>query len=54
MLMRLKDVCNDMHVKQLTGEFLQHSTAAGNEVRLDISARGLWKASRMAFLTTKR
>ena len=39
----LKDVCKDVRVEpqlqKLTGEYLQHSTAPGNEVRLDISAR---------------
>ena len=48
--MRLKEVCNDIRVKQLMGEFLQHSTTAGNEIRLDISARGFSKASQMAFM----
>ena len=32
------------------GKFLQHSTTAGNEVRLDISTRGFSKASQMAFM----
>ena len=39
MSIRLKKVCKDVRVKlqlqQLTGEYLQNSTAAGNEVRLD-------------------
>ena len=48
--MRLKEVCNDIRVKQLMGEFLQHSTTAANEIRLDISARGFSKASQMAFM----
>ena len=42
----LKEVCKDVRVEpqlqQLRGEYLQHSTAAGNEVRLDISARAFW------------
>ena len=42
----LKEVCKDVRVEpqpqQLTGEYLQHSTATGNEVRLGISARGFW------------
>ena len=50
----LKEVCKDVRVEpqlqQLTGEYLQHSTAAGNEVRLDISARGFWQAGQMVFL----
>ena len=40
-------------LQQLTGEYLQHSTAAGNEVRLDISPRGLWQAGQMAFLDVR-
>ena len=39
--------------RQLTGEYLQHSTAAGNEVRLDISVCGFWKAGRIAFLDVR-
>ena len=50
----LKEVCKDVRVEpqlqQLTGEYLQHSTAAGNEVRLGVSARGFWQAGQMAFL----
>ena len=42
----LKEVFKDVRVEpqlhQLTGEYLQHSTVAGNELRLDISARGFW------------
>ena len=53
----LKEVCKDVRVEpqlqQLTGEYLQHSTAAGNEVRLDISARGFWQAGQMAFLDVR-
>ena len=53
----LKEVCKDARVEpqlqQLTGEYLQHSTAAGNEVRLDISARGFWQAGQMAFLDVR-
>ena len=48
--MRLKEVCNDIRVKQLMSKFLQLSTTAGNEVRLDISTRGFSKASQMAFM----
>ena len=50
----LKEVCKDMRVelklKQLTGEYLQHSALAGNEFRLDISVRGFWQAGQMVFL----
>ena len=38
-------------LQQLTGEYLQHSTASGNEVRLDISARGFWQTGQMASQT---
>ena len=52
--MLLKEVCKDGRVEpqlqQLTDEYLQHSTAAGNEVRLDISARGFWQAGQIVFL----
>ena len=55
--MLLKEVCKDVRVEpqlqQLTGEHLQHSTAAGNEVRLDISARRFWQAGQMAFLDVR-
>ena len=53
----LKDVCKDVRVEpqlqQLTGEYLQHSTAAGDEVRLDISAFGFWRAGQIAFLVAR-
>ena len=40
-------------LQQLTGEYLKHSTAAGNEVRLDISARGFWQAGQTEFLNVR-
>ena len=40
-------------LQQITSEYLQHSTAAGNEVRLDISALGFWQAGQMAFLDVR-
>ena len=53
----LKEVCEDLCVEpqlqQFTVKFLQHSTAAGNEVRLDISVRGFWEAGQMAFLDVR-
>ena len=53
----LKEVCKDGRVEpqlqQITGEYLQHSTAAGNEVRLDISAREFWQAGQRAFLDVR-
>ena len=42
----LKEVCKNVRVElqlqQLTGKYYQHSTAAGNEVRVDISTREFW------------
>ena len=35
-------------MQQLTGESLQSHTARGNEVRLDICARGFWEAGQTA------
>ena len=46
-----KDVCVEPQLQQLTGEYLQHSTAAGNEIRLDISAHG--QAGQMEFLNVR-
>ena len=40
----------ELQLQQLTGEYLQHSTAADNGVRLDISAGGFWQEGQMAFL----
>ena len=56
-LILLKEVCKDVHVEsqiqQLTGEYLQHSTAADNEVRFVISACSFWQAGLMAFLDAR-
>ena len=53
----LKEVCKDVRVEpqlqQITGEYLQHSTESGNEVRLDISARGFWQAGQITFLDVR-
>ena len=44
----------ELQLQQLTGEYLlQNLTAAVNEVRLDISARGFLQAGQMAFLDVK-
>ena len=48
-----KDKRVEPQLRQLTGEYLQHSTAAGNEVRLDVSAHGSWQAGQMAFLDVR-
>ena len=39
--------------QQITREYLQHSTAAGNEVRLAIIAHGLLKAGQMTFVDVR-
>ena len=56
-LILLKEVCKDVHIEsqiqQLTGEYLQHSTAADNEVRFVISACSFWQAGHMAFLDVR-
>ena len=53
----LKEVYKDVRVEpqfqQITGEYLQRSTTAGNEVRLDISTRGFWQVGQMAFLDVR-
>ena len=53
----LKEICKDLRVEpqlqQLTGEYLQNSTPAGNEVRFVISACGFWQAGQMAFLDVR-
>ena len=43
----------ELQLQQITGEYLQHSTAAGHEVRLDINARGFWQAGQTAFLDVR-
>ena len=42
----------ELQLQQLTGEYLQHLTAAGNEVTLDISVRVFWQAGQ-AFLKVR-
>ena len=39
-------------LQQLSGEYLQSSTVAGN-VTLDISARRFWQAGQVAFLDVR-
>ena len=48
-----KNVCKDVRLQQSTSEYLQHSAAAVDEVRLDISDRGFWEISQMVFLDVK-
>ena len=48
-----KDVRVDLQLQQLTDEYLQHSTTAGNEVRLDISAHRFREAGQMVFLDVR-
>ena len=53
----LSEVCKDVRVElqlqPLTGESFATSTATGNEVRLDVCARGFWQAGQMTFFNVK-
>ena len=53
----LTEVCKDVRVEpllqQLTGKSLRNHTARGNEVRLDICARGFWEAGQAAFFDVR-
>ena len=53
----LSEVCKDVRVEPqlqpLTGESFATSTATGNEVRLDVCARGFWQAGQMAFFDVR-
>ena len=53
----LSEVCKDVRVEPqlqtLTGESFALSTATGNEVRLDVCARGFWQAGQMAFFDVR-
>ena len=53
----LSEVCKDVRVEPqlqpLTGEFFAPSTATGNEVRLDVCARGFWQTGQMAFFDVR-
>ena len=53
----LTDICKDVRVEpllmQLTRESLQHHSAKGNEVRLDICARGFWEVGQVAFFDVR-
>ena len=53
----ISEVCKDVQVEpqlQLwTGESFAPSTATGNEVRLDVCARGFWQGSQMAFFDVR-
>ena len=53
----LTEVCKDVRVElllqHLTGESLQNHTARGNEVRLDICARGFWEAGQAVFFDVR-
>ena len=40
-------------LQQLTSEYLQHLTAAGNQVKLVIRARGFWQGGQIAFLDVR-
>ena len=53
----LSEVCKDVRVElqlqPLTGESFATSTATGNEVRLDVCARGFWQAGQMKFFDAR-
>ena len=53
----LSEVCKDVRVEPqlqpLTGESFAPSTATGNEVRLDVRARGFWQSGQMAFFDVR-
>ena len=53
----LNEVCKDVRVEPqlqpLTGETFTPTTATGNEVRLDVCARGFWQAGQMAFFDVR-
>ena len=48
-----KDVRVEQQLQYLTGESFAPSTATGNEVRLDVCARGFWQAGQMAFFDVR-
>ena len=49
----LSEECKDVRVEpqlhSLTGESFAPSTVTGNELRLDVCARGIWQAGQIAF-----
>ena len=53
----LSKVCEDVRVEPqlqpFTGESFAPSTATGNELRLDVCARGFWQADQMAFFDVR-
>ena len=53
----LSEVCKDVRVEPqlqpLTGESFAPSTATGNEVRVDVCARGFWQAGQMVFFDVR-
>ena len=44
-----KDVRVEPQLQPLTGESFAPSTVTGNELRLDVCARGIWQAGQIAF-----
>ena len=44
-----KDAQVELQLQPLTGESFAPSTVTGNELRLDVCARGIWQAGQIAF-----
>ena len=44
-----KDARVELQLQPLTGESFAPSTVTGNELRLDVCARGIWQAGQIAF-----
>ena len=49
----LKDARVESLLEQLTWESLQHHTARGNEVKLDVYAREFWEAGQISFFNVR-
>ena len=53
----LSEECKDVRVEpqlhSLTGESFAPSTVTGNELRLDVCARGIWQAGQIAFFDVR-
>ena len=48
-----KDVRVEPQLERLAGESVAPSTAIGNELRLDVCARGFWQAGQMKFFDVR-
>ena len=53
----LKEICNvverEPHLQPVTGEVFTGSTNTGDEVRLDLKARGFWRRGQVTFFDTR-